>query len=44
MLSTRCSQDYVIHTLFTPCSQNGSASLKLQSNLIEKVAVIRPPF
>ena len=33
MLSTRCSQDYVINTLFTPCSQTGSsqpqASIKL---------------
>jgi len=41
MLSTRCSQDYVIHTLFTPCSQTGSASLKLQSKLDRKSVVPR---
>jgi len=41
MLFTRCSQDYFIHTLFTPCSQEGPASLKLQSKLDRKSVVPR---
>src|SRR2546421_766839 len=39
-LFTRLCYSHAVHSLFT----NGSASLKLQSDLIGKVTVIRPPF
>ncbi|PYJ81956.1 MAG: hypothetical protein DME22_19975 [Verrucomicrobia bacterium] len=38
-LFTRLFYSHAVHILFT----NGSASLKLQSDLIGKVTVIRPP-